>query len=849
VETARRLPDRTEEIEVPSGAQLNASASFLERPHVRGKFLFVGDRKLLVKGVTYGTFRPDPETGDYPTPETVRKDFSWMAAAGINAVRVYTVPPRWVLDEALQHGLRIMVGLPWEQHVAFLSDNTRRKDIERRVREGARSCAGHPAVLCYSVGNEIPAAIVRWHGRRKIERYLERLAGAVREEDPGALVTYVSYPTTEYLDLPFLDIVCFNVFLESQEHLDAYLGRLHNVAGDRPLMLTEIGLDARSNGQDVQAATLDWQIRSAFASGSAGAFVFSWTDDWYRGGEEVDGWEFGLTSRDRHPKPVLGAVRKAFIETPFPPDVHWPRISVVVCSHNGERTLDECLRGIGALEYPDYEVIVVDDGSSDATADIARRHDVRLISTPHRGLSSARNTGLEAASGEIVAYLDDDAYPDEDWLTYLAAAFRTGDYVAVGGPNLPPRGDGPIAECVANAPGGPAHVLLSDREAEHIPGCNMAFQKNALEEIGGFDTQFWAAGDDVDVCWRLQEQGWKLGFSPPAVVWHHRRNSVVAFLRQQRTYGKAEALLERKWPDRYNGLGHLSWSGRIYGNGTKSGLFRRPRIYQGKWGTAPFQFVTGEADGHLASAVSLPEWFLVVLVLGIVSIVGALWQPLILGLPLFLAALVAPIGNAIAAGVRARLPDHGVSPLRRAKLRALTALLHVAQPAARLWGRLSYGLSPWRHHRRAGWTLPLPFQRTIWSERWRSPEDWIRSIERRIRARGAPVVHGGPLDRWDLEVRGGALGGTRVRVAIEEHGQGRQLARLRSWPVPALLTTGVATVFAALAVAAAVSGAIPAAFALGVLAAAPLAVSVKQLASATSSLGAALDEEERRCSV
>jgi GT2 family glycosyltransferase len=113
-------------------------------------------------------------------------------------------------------------------------------------------------------------------------------------------------------------------------------------------------------------------------------------------------------------------------------------------------------------------------------------------------------------------------------------------------------GDGLTAAAVANAPGGPLHVLLADTLAEHIPGCNMAFWRDRLAAIGGFDAQFRVAGDDVDVCWRLQERGWTLGFHPSAVVWHHRRGSLRRFWRQQRGYGHAEALLERKWPVKYN---------------------------------------------------------------------------------------------------------------------------------------------------------------------------------------------------------------------------------------------------------------------------------------------------------
>src|SRR5207249_4704602 len=186
-------------------------------------------------------------------------------------------------------------------------------------------------------------------------------------------------------------------------------------------------------------------------------------------------------------------------------------------------------------------------------------------------------------TGEIVAYLDDDARPDAHWLTYLAATFLGTPHAAVGGPNIPPPGDGPIAACVANAPGGPTHVLLSDREAEHLPGCNLAIRKACLQAIGGFDPGFRVAGDDVDVCWRLREAGWTLGFDPAAMVWHHRRNSLRAFWKQQVGYGKSEALLERKWPDKYNAAGHPTWSGRVYGSQLRWMLGRPSRIYYGTW--------------------------------------------------------------------------------------------------------------------------------------------------------------------------------------------------------------------------------------------------------------------------
>ncbi len=144
------------------------------RAEARGKFLFSGAAKLRVCGVTYGTFRPDGLGSEF-NPVAAERDFRDMAVNGINAIRTYTVPPPWFLDLAAGHGLFVMVGIPWEQHITFLDDRARRHSIEQVVRGAARACTGHQAVLCYAVGNEIPSSIVRWYGRARIEKFLTRL--------------------------------------------------------------------------------------------------------------------------------------------------------------------------------------------------------------------------------------------------------------------------------------------------------------------------------------------------------------------------------------------------------------------------------------------------------------------------------------------------------------------------------------------------------------------------------------------------------------------------------------------------------------------------------------------------
>ena len=779
----------TSEADLSFPAVVGTAPCCTERITVHGKFLRAGDTKFWIRGVTYGTFCPDDQGTPFPARGLVERDFTMMAAQGINSVRTYVPPPTWLLDLAYKHGLRVMVGLAWEQHVTFLDDRAMVRTIEDRVREGVNACAGHPAVLCFSIGNEIPPSIVRWHGRRRIERFLKRLYSIGKAEDPDTLITYVNFPSTEYLQLSFLDFQCFNVYLESRDRLADYIARLQNLAGEQPLVMGEIGLDSRRNGEDAQGQGLDWQIRTAFAEGCAGAFVFAWTDEWHRGGYEIEDWDFGLTTRSREPKPALEMVSNAFAEIPFPPDRDWPRISVVVCSYNGAATIRDTMEGLSRLDYPDYEVIVVNDGSSDATPKIAAEYQVRLISTENRGLSNARNTGWQAADGEIVAYIDDDAYPDPHWLQYLAHSFMTSDYVGVGGPNIAPPGDGPIADCVANAPGRPVHVLLSDRSAEHIPGCNMAFRRKALEAINGFDPRYRAAGDDVDVCWRLQENGGVIGFHAAALDWHHCRNSIRTYWKQQQGYGKAEALLEEKWPEKYNALGHFSWSGRLYGKGLTEALPRgRWRIYQGQWGGALFQSIYEPPTGMLASLPLMPEWYFLIGLLALLSVLGLAWSPLLWMLPLLLAAIAAPIIQAVLSATKARFPTPWPDKWQRTGLRGLTTLLHLIQPVARLIGRLRHGLTPWRRRTAvaAGKHGSPNRTRQVWSEKWRSTEDWLSSILTRLQTAKVPAIAGSDFDAWDLQVQGGLLGKARLVMAIEEHGAGRQLLKLRIYQRPTL---------------------------------------------------------------
>jgi O-antigen biosynthesis protein len=797
-------------IKLPTVVASKSSTALPEaRPRALGKFIFVGGEKFLSKGVTYGAFKPDNTGAEYHDLDKVAADFKMMAAAGINTVRIpHTMPPRALLDLALSHGLKVMVGLSAEQYAGFLIDPEKKgPDVAALIRAKVKKVAGHPALLCYAIGNEISAPVVRWLGARTVENYLGRICKAIKAEDPEGLVTYVNYPTTEYLQLPFLDLLCFNVYLESEAALHSYLLRLQNIADDRPLIMSEIGLDAMRNGEEKQAAVLDWQIRTTFRAGCAGAIVFSWTDEWFRGDDFVHDWAFGLTDTLRRPKPALTAVTRAFADTPFPVNRPTPRFSVVICTYNGSATIRKTLEVVQELAYPNYEVIVVDDGSTDVTAKIVREYGVRLISTANQGLSEARNVGFRAATGEFVVYLDDDAFPDPDWLNYLAASFLETEHVAIGGPNVEPPESGLVATCVANAPGGPVHVLITDELAEHIPGCNMAFRRKVLEAVGGFDPQFRAAGDDVDICWRIQERGWTIGFSPAALVWHHRRDAILKYCKQQRGYGRAEALLEAKWPERYNSAGHHTFNGRIYGKGFGHILGLGSRIYHGVWGSAPFQSLCHRRPNTLLCLPSMPEWHLMVWFLALCSLMGFSWRPLFIALPLLLAAVSITALQCLRAAARSSFafPRKGIRT--EIQLRLLTAWLHFIQPLARLFGRLEYGLTFWRprgtgaieglesrlifpfnclfHLMGYGSTgfPPLGSRKdALWTKDWIAPEERVAGIWKALRNDGAIAQCGDGFGRWDIEVRAGMFGAARLLVAVEDHGGGAQYVRTRIWP-------------------------------------------------------------------
>jgi len=582
---------------VPTGEEWNEGLLLQSRLRVDGKFFRAGAERVFLKMVTYGPFpRPTPAVLADHDEQMAR-----IADAGFNAIRVYEEPESILLDAAQKAGLWVFVGLNWEYHCDFVTHTAIYSAAQVRMKEGLNSWGTHPALAGVFVANEIPSDMVRWMGVTRVKQALEELINLGRSICPDLLFAYANYPTTEYEEPDNADFTAMNVYLENRDDFARYLPRLHNVAGDRPVLLSEFGMDTCRQGEQAQSDALLWYVDESLRAGMAGVTIYSWSDHWSRGGLAIDEWSFGLFDRRGQAKLSLRPLREKLKGIDSPGDglelCELPAFSVVVCTHNGGARIEACLRALQNLDYPDFEILVVDDGSFDDTAEIVRGFaGVRLIQSEHDGLSAARNRGSREAQGEIIAYTDDDCQPDRQWLWWLAHAFNRRGWDACGGPNLPPRpqpthdgGASVIDEVVvASAQGAPSHVLFDDDEAEHLPGCNLAVRKEVLEAIGGFSERYLIAGDDVDFCWRLQQAGFRMGFSAAAFVWHRRRATLWRYFTQQYQYGKAEALLMQDHPERFRRGGGAIWKGCVY-SGQAMSASDGSCIYHGAMGMAPYQ--------------------------------------------------------------------------------------------------------------------------------------------------------------------------------------------------------------------------------------------------------------------
>lgn len=761
-----------------------ASTGVLESVRVRAKFFFDGDEKFFIKGVTYGPFKPNADGDFLPSPERVIEDFALMAELGVNLVRIYHVPPKWFLDLCEKHRMRALISIPWAEHVEFLNNRKVRAQITKTVREAVEKNRGHKAIFGYLVGNEIPSTMVRWLGAKRVTYFLEHLINICREVDPQPLYSYASYPPTEYLLPQNVDFYTFNVYLHKQADFERYLARLQNLAEDKPLIFGEFGMDTIRHTEEEQAEMLGWHVESVVRGGAAGTIFFSWTDEWFTGGAEITDWAFGLVTRDRKPKKAFHELKKVLAGSgPITKRVklrEYPKVSVIVCSYNGAKTLEACLESLQHLNYPDYEVVMVDDGSKDNTQEIVKKFpSVVSIVQPNMGLSYARNAGAAAASGDVFAYTDSDCMADPDWLYYMVGTLLSGDYGGVGGPNISPPAVDWVQAAVAAAPGGPSHVLLTDVVAEHIPGCNMAFHRWAFEKVGGFDVEYRKAGDDVDFCWRLQQEGQVIAFSPSAIVWHYRRFTLQAFRKQQEGYGEAESMLRFKHLIFFGPTGTAKWKGTIYGAPRFTWLVNRPVIYHGVFGQGLFQSIYPSPQSDVAAYLSSIEWVALTVFIFVLSI----------GFPDLRIVPYLMFGGTFLVALSYMLQAKLEPKFDTIRARLLVTFLALAQPLARGWARyftwLKFKRTPTAVISKPEAGVPKAAGRgsisnlNFWNETGAGREALLKETFALLEEEGWNYSADTGWADWDIQIYGNFWWIIQLRSVTEYHGGPKCLTRVR----------------------------------------------------------------------
>jgi hypothetical protein len=322
------------------------------------------------------------------------------------------------------------------------------------------------------------------------------------------------------------------------------------------------------------------------------------------------------------------------------------------------------------------------------------------------------------------------------------------------------------------------HVLESDQVAEHVPGCNMAFRKEALLAINGFDSQYRKAGDDVDLCWRLQQDGKWITFAPAAFVWHHRRQTPRTYFKQQAGYGEAEALLRFKHPDRFNSRGDGKWRGVLYGPSLQGLRLAEDIIYRGTFGTGLFQCLYQPGPAHWAMVPSTLEWHIAAMFLGLIGFFSpAAWVGVVLMLALSLTV-------AVLQAAQARLaPEHDGF-----KARWLITGLSYLQPLVRSWMRYRTRMLAYRlpkadpaHLEARCQCLPLNgiFTEAYWSEEGYERTELLGLVIAYLNERGwGKTVDSGWAD-WDLEVHSHPWTIVQVSTAQEDHGSGKRFIRVR----------------------------------------------------------------------
>jgi len=227
-----------------------------------------------------------------------------------------------------------------------------------------------------------------------------------------------------------------------------------------------------------------------------------------------------------------------------------PVISVIIPAYNAAETLGGCLAALLDQSTPrgEYEVIVVDDGSTDRTREVAKKYDVHLLSQPNQGPGAARNLGVNQARGEIILFTDADCVPTKEWIEEMIKPFAEPGVVAVKGAYRT-RQRALLARFIQAEFEERYALLERERYVDFVDSHSAAYRKTGFLAAGGFDPGF-LLSEDVDLSYKLSRLGHKMVFNPQAIVYHRHPETLWAYFRAkfQRAYWRTKSY--RQHPDK-----------------------------------------------------------------------------------------------------------------------------------------------------------------------------------------------------------------------------------------------------------------------------------------------------------
>lgn len=226
--------------------------------------------------------------------------------------------------------------------------------------------------------------------------------------------------------------------------------------------------------------------------------------------------------------------------------------SIIIPAKNKSCYINETISKILELDYADFEIIIVIDKPVNENWPKTKI----IVSSGNVGPAEKRNLAAKIAKGEILAFLDDDAYPRKDWLKKAVKHFKNVKIAAVGGPAVTPPNDAILQKVSAAVfesylgGGGARNRYLSIGRAKEIddwPTVNLLVRKSAFFEVRGFDSSYWP-GEDTKLCLNLINNGYKIIYDPRVVVYHHRRKNLLNHFKQIGNYALHRGFFAKKYP-------------------------------------------------------------------------------------------------------------------------------------------------------------------------------------------------------------------------------------------------------------------------------------------------------------